>query len=203
MDTPLTRGESTRQAILAAAYSLFVEQGFRASSMRQIAKRAGISLSGIYNHFESKEDIFVAIFAERHPFLIVLPVMQSAQGDTVEALVRDVAERMIAELGKNQEFLNLVLIEMVEFEGKHFSMMFEILFSPLMEFAQRFQTVRGPLRDIPLPTVLRSFLGLFFSYFITEMIIGNLLPAEMKVGAFDHFVDIYLHGILANPSEAR
>ena len=194
---PATKGERTRAVLLDAAKRLFVSQGYHGTSMRQIADEAGLALGGIYNHFGNKEDIFVAVFAERHPFLIVLPVIQTAQGDTVEALVRDAAGRMIAELGKNQEFLNLVLIEMVEFEGKHFSMMFEILFPPLMEFALRFQTVRGPLRDIPLPTVLRAFLGLFFSYFITEMIIGNLLPAEMKVGAFDHFVDIYLHGILA------
>jgi AcrR family transcriptional regulator len=194
---PITKGERTRAVVLDAAKRLFVANGYHGTSMRQIADEAGLALGGIYNHFGNKEDIFVAILAERHPFLVVLPAVQAAQGDTVEALVRDAAGRMIAELSKNQEFLNLVLIEMVEFEGKHFSMMFEILFPPLMEFALRFQTVRGPLRDIPLPTVLRAFLGLFFSYFITEMIIGNLLPAEMKVGAFDHFVDIYLHGILA------
>jgi AcrR family transcriptional regulator len=194
---PATKGARTRAVLLDTAKDLFVSNGYHGTSMRQIADEAGLALGGIYNHFGNKEDIFVAILAERHPFLVVLPAVQAAQGDTVEALVRDAAGRMIAELSKNQEFLNLVLIEMVEFEGKHFSMMFEILFPPLMEFALRFQTVRGPLRDIPLSTVLRSFLGLFFSYFITEMIIGNLLPAEMKVGAFDHFVDIYLHGILA------
>ena len=76
-------------------------------------------------------------------------------------------------------------------------MLFEMFFPPLMEFAQRFQTARGPLRDIPLPIVLRSFLGLFFSYFITDLIMGSQMPAVMQAGAFDHFVDIYLHGVLA------
>ena len=195
---PVTKGERTRAALLDAAKRLFVSKGYHGTSMRAIANEAGLALGGIYNHFGNKEDIFVAVFAERHPFLLILPSMQTAQGDTVEALVRDAAGRMIAELSRNQEFLNLVLIELVEFEGKHLPAMFEILFPHLMEFARRFQTVHGPLRDIPLLTVLRSFLGLFFSYFITEIIIGNLLPAEVKVGAFDYFVDIYLHGILAS-----
>ena len=109
--------------------------------MRAIADEAGLALGGIYNHFGNKEDIFVAILAERHPFLVVLPAMQAAQGDTVEALVRDAAGRMIAELSQNQEFLNLMLIELVEFEAKHIPMMSETLFSPLMEFAQRFPEI--------------------------------------------------------------
>jgi len=194
---PATKGARTRAALLEAGKKLFVSKGYHGTSMREIADEAGLALGGIYNHFDSKEDIFVAILAERHPFLIVLPAMQEAQGSTVEALVRDAAGRMIAELSQNHEFLNLMLIELVEFEAKHIPLMFETIFPPLMEFAQRFQAVHGPLRDIPLPIILRSFIGLFFSYFITDLIIGGLLPAEMKTGAFDYFIDIYLRGILA------
>ncbi len=195
---PLTKGERTRAVLLDAAKRLFVGKGYHGTSMRAIADEAGLALGGIYNHFGNKEDIFVAILAERHPFLVVLPAMQAAQGSTVEALVRDAAGRMIAELSQNQEFLNLMLIELVEFEAKHIPVMFDTLFPPLMEFAQRFQAVRGPLRDIPLPIILRSFIGLFFSFFITDLIIGGLLPAEIKAGAFDYFIDIYLRGILAD-----
>lgn len=194
---PVTKGERTRAVLLDTAKRLFVGKGYHGTSMRAIADEAGLALGGIYNHFSNKEDIFIAILAERHPFLVVFPAMQAAQGDTVEVLMRDAAGRMIAELSQNQEFLNLMLIELVEFEAKHIPLMFETLFSPLMEFAQRFQEVRGPLRDIPLPIILRSFIGLFFSYFITDLLVGDMLPAEMKTRAFDYFIDIYLHGILA------
>ena len=37
---PITKGERTRQAILEAAYRLFLEQGFAATSMRRIAEQA-------------------------------------------------------------------------------------------------------------------------------------------------------------------
>jgi len=138
------------------------------------------------------------VLMERHPFLVVMPALQAAQGETVEDLVRDAARRMIAELSQNQEFLNLMFIELVEFEARHIPQMFETFFPPLMAFAGQFQQVSGPLRDIPLPIVLRSFLGLFFSYFITDLLIGSQLPVEMKAGAFDYFIDIYLHGILVS-----
>lgn len=194
---PATKGERTRAALLDAGKRLFVSKGFHGTSMREIAEEAGLAVGGIYNHFSSKEDIFVAVLAERHPFLIALPAMQAAEGRSVEDLVRDAAGRMIAELGQNQEFLNLMFIELVEFEARHIPVMFETFFPPLMAFAQRLEEVRGPLRDIPLPIVLRSFLGLFFSYFITDLLIGSQLPAEMKDKAFDYFIEIYLHGVLA------
>ena len=74
--------------------------------------------------------------------------------------------------------------------------MFEIFFPPLLEFAQRFAQARGPLRPIPLPILLRAFLGLFFSYFMTDLLIGSQFPPEFQRNAFEHFVNIYLHGIL-------
>ena len=40
----ISKGDRTRQAIEEAAYDLFLEQGFSATSMRQIAKHAGIAL---------------------------------------------------------------------------------------------------------------------------------------------------------------
>jgi TetR/AcrR family transcriptional repressor of uid operon len=45
--------EVTCQALIDAAYSLFVEKGFHATSMREIAKQAGVSLGNIYNYFDS------------------------------------------------------------------------------------------------------------------------------------------------------
>jgi AcrR family transcriptional regulator len=194
---PATKGERTRAALLDAARRLFVRNGYHGTSMRQIADEAGLALGGIYNHFGKKEDIFVGVLMERHPFLVVMPALQAAQGQSVETLLRDAAQRMLAELSQNQDFLNLMFIELVEFEAKHIPALFEVFFPPLMQFAQQLEAARGPLRDIPLPIVLRSFLGLFFSYFITDLIMGSQMPEMMKAGAFDHFIDIYLHGILA------
>ena len=194
---PATKGERTRAAIIDAAYQLFLCNGFHGTSMREIADEAGLALGGIYNHFSSKEDIFVALLSERHPFLQILPALQAARGDTVEELVHDAAARMIENLGDRHEVLNLMSIELVEFEGKHVPQIFQMFYPPLMDFAQRFAQVRGPLRPIPLPIILRAFIGLFFSYFMTQLLIGSQLPADLKAHAFDHFVDIYLHGVLA------
>ncbi len=192
-----TKGDRTRATLIEAAYQLFNNKGYHATSMRDIATEAGLALGGIYNHFQSKEDIFVAMLMERHPFLEILPELHAAQGDTVEALVRDAARRMIAKLDQQPLFLNLIFIEVVEFKSKHIPLLFELFFPPMLTFVQRFQQVRGPLRDLPLPVVLRSFVGVFFSFVITDMLIGRQLPMGTAPEAFEHFVNIYLHGILA------
>ena len=76
-----TRGEQTRQAILTAAYDLIIQQGFAATSMRQIAEDAGLALGSIYNHFSSKDEVFRAIIQERHPFLRMIPLLSSVEGN--------------------------------------------------------------------------------------------------------------------------
>ena len=52
---------STKERILREAATLFSELGYKASSVRKIAAKVGIRESAIYNHFKSKEEIFLAI----------------------------------------------------------------------------------------------------------------------------------------------
>lgn len=193
----LPKSDRTRAALVEAGYRLFVRQGYNATSMRQIADEADLSLGAAYNHFAGKEELWLAILHTHHPFYEIVPALQNAPGDDIESLVRDAAASMLSILNARQDVLNLMFVELVEFNGKHVAELFEALFPPLMAFAQRFAQVRGSLRPIPLPTIMRAFVGLFFSHFMTEKLIGSQLPAELRQGTFDHFVDIYLHGILA------
>lgn len=67
------RKERERQDILSAASALFAEQGFRATSVQEIAARAEFSVGKIYSFYPSKEAIFDALvegFLERMDGLI-------------------------------------------------------------------------------------------------------------------------------------
>lgn len=54
----------TKDRIERAAIRLIARQGVGATSIRQIAKAAGISLGALYNHFTSKEDLVQTLFLE-------------------------------------------------------------------------------------------------------------------------------------------
>jgi AcrR family transcriptional regulator len=195
-DDITNRGEHTRAEILAAAHQLFIAKGYHGTSMREIARLSGTALGGIYNHFPSKEDIFTQVLLDKHPFYDVFPAMMAAEGDSFEEIVRDAAQKMYARIDYRLEFLNLFFIELVEFKGQHIPQIVQVLFPQLLAFAERFAQGRQELRLMPTPTIVRAFIGLFFSYTMTELIINRNLPPELQHDALDDFVTIYLHGIL-------
>ncbi len=197
-EEPLTKGERTRSAIIDAAYQLFLHNGFHGTSMRDIAEAVGIALGGIYNHFATKEDIYVAMLQERHSFIKIAPALQGACGETVEELVSDAAARMIEALGQSQDIVSLMFVEQVEFNGKHIAQMFKQYYPGLKEFVERLSAASGTLRPLPKPVVLRAFIGLFFSYYMTERLIVERQPVRHPHDAdFAYFVEIFLHGVLA------
>jgi AcrR family transcriptional regulator len=58
------RQDNRRGPLLDAAAALFRARGFHASSMRDIARAAGMLPGSMYYHFESKEALLVAVYAE-------------------------------------------------------------------------------------------------------------------------------------------
>jgi len=58
----------TKQRILDVALDLFTEQGYDGTSLRQIAEQLGVTKAALYYHFESKEDILMALHMRLHDF---------------------------------------------------------------------------------------------------------------------------------------
>ena len=59
------RREQTRQELVTAAEACFVSRGFHASSVDEVAERAGYTKGAVYSNFASKEDLFFAIYERR------------------------------------------------------------------------------------------------------------------------------------------
>ena len=199
----VSKGERTRQAVMDSAYGLFMEHGFHATSMRQIAERAELALGGIYNHFSSKEEIFAAILFDKHPYRKILPHILAAEGATIEEFIHDAAKAMVSELRREPNLLKLMFIELVEFNGKHVPLLIREIVPKILPVFERLVRMHRDLRPIHPAVLLRSFLGMFFSFFVTELFLGGaLLGKLMPRNSFEIFVDIYLHGILKHKEAA-
>ncbi len=196
MESVSTKGENTSQAILSAAYSLFAEQGFHATSMRQIARRAGVALGGIYNHFESKEQIFDRVLFDRHPYHQIMAALQSASGETMDDFVRSAAQAIVDELSRRPEFFNLVFVEISEFRGKHAPLLFQTVLPQFFPLLQRFQGPGGQLKDLPLQAIASTFFASLFAFFLTETLSQPGGPFVPDLQRLEPFIEIYLHGIL-------
>jgi len=68
------RKEARPGEIIAAALELFVEHGFTATKLDDVAKRAGVSKGTLYLYFDSKESLFKAVVRE-----IVIPQVERSE----------------------------------------------------------------------------------------------------------------------------
>ncbi|BDB45001.1 MULTISPECIES: TetR/AcrR family transcriptional regulator [Mycobacterium] len=64
-DTLLAKGEDRKQRILAVAQRLLSRNGWRTTTLAQIAREAGVSPAGLLHHFESKEQLLHAVLDAR------------------------------------------------------------------------------------------------------------------------------------------
>jgi AcrR family transcriptional regulator len=192
-----TKGEVTRLVIEEAAIALFMEQGYHATSMRQIAEQSELALGGIYNHFSSKEELFEGIIIDKHPYRVILPAILEAEGETLEGFFKNAFRIITSELSERPEFVNLMLIELVEFKGKHGSVMLREIAPKILPIFERVIKGRKGLRVTNPAVLMRSFIGLVVSFLITEMVISNSVISKlMPKNISDAYVDIFLHGIL-------
>jgi AcrR family transcriptional regulator len=98
---PPTKGEQTRQAILAAAVERFGRDGYRSTSVADIARDAGVGGTVAYAYFASKEALFLAAIDE------------DAAGAIHEGLINVVGSR------SHDDWQQAILVHMVAALGHH------------------------------------------------------------------------------------
>jgi len=135
---PRPRRGGSREAIVDAAGGLFLQRGFGAVSMDDLAEAAGVARRTLYNQFASKEEIF------REMLLRVSRQLENAfppgietRGD-VEDVLRVIA-RVILELHKNPEYLGF--LRMVVADSRQFPWIadeFAAVMNPQTERLTRF-----------------------------------------------------------------
>ena len=79
--TKLSKRDLTRENILTSALKLFREKGFEPTTMRDIAKSAGLSLGASYYYFKTKEAIVMAYYdrVQAEHTALAIPAMQKAK----------------------------------------------------------------------------------------------------------------------------
>jgi AcrR family transcriptional regulator len=100
-----------RDEILAAAAGLFAAEGYRSTSMREVAAAAGILAGSLYHHFPSKEAIAVELIEEYHADLArAMRDFGSSQPEPVAAL-RAFAQVIAQVSGRNRAALQISMYD--------------------------------------------------------------------------------------------
>jgi len=106
--------EGQREAILAGAAELFARQGYRASSMNQVAEAAGLSKATLYHYYRDKDALLVQIADGHVSRLQALVAEVRALGLTPEPQFRELVRRIVEEYADAQH-AHRVLTEDVKF----------------------------------------------------------------------------------------
>jgi AcrR family transcriptional regulator len=102
MRTTLTRADRqarTREELVETAEQMFTKAGFHATSVDAVADAAGYTKGAVYSNFESKEDLFFAVYERRVERRVHEIEATLASGETAYAGL----ERLIAELGDRDD----------------------------------------------------------------------------------------------------
>jgi AcrR family transcriptional regulator len=86
---------------LAAAEAIFAARGFEGASTREIAARAGVNISSLHYHWESKETLYFAVFRNIY--------------DGIVDLLRNTLAPLLVRQGKREQTIDVTMRELFDF----------------------------------------------------------------------------------------
>ena len=176
------KSERSRRQILDAALDLFSHRGFGATSVRDIAERAGVSTGNVYHHFPEKEAVYQALLEE----------YWSAIGDPEfpfnKALASGVFPDNLEEIGKAAEkmvrnyrkHIALIYVDVVEFDGSHVRKFYS-------EMSQRFERFVASHGQDELESRLRPEVSPVSAMMLATRFYINYFSVEILFGVKNHF----------------
>ena len=102
-----------REQILEAATRVFAKKGFRRATTREVAREAGVSEGTIYNYFEDKDALLMAIMDVLNETERRAEDFQEVLAEDFEGFVEAYLRRRMALIWENWEVFRVVLSEML------------------------------------------------------------------------------------------
>jgi AcrR family transcriptional regulator len=176
------RSQRSRKHILDAALKLFSHQGYRATSIRDIAEAAKVSTGNVYHHFVDKEQIFrelldqywQAIDGDQFPFNKALA---TGFPDNLEAVGYGARESVM----QWRHHVALIYVDVVEFDGKHIRKFYS-------DMAHRFEAFLTRNRDhLELDQKLRPGVSPVSAVMLASRVFLNYFSIEILFGVPNHF----------------
>lgn len=198
------KSERSRRAVLDAALYLFSHQGYRATTMREIADRAKVSTGNVYHHFPDKETIFRELIDEyfelvdqpRFPFRRVL------YGTTFPDNIEELGFAARDSLRLYRQHNLLIHVDVIEFGGTHI----QKFYSHMAERYAKFIEERGAMEEIrsrlrpevsPVSALLLTT-RMFFSYFSLEVLFNVHAPfGKDSTEVVQEIADMIRNGVCA------
>lgn len=192
-------GEQRRSQIVMVAASLFSKNGFRGTTTREIAQKAGISEAVIFKHFRRKRELYKAIIDARCSDESGQSRLMSAlKGKEGLALFKTLAVCLMNENIEDPSFLRLLTYSALE-RHKLSDIFIRSKGLELIHFIEgriRELSAKGAIRKVDPEAAARAFMGMVLHYCLSQGVYGlgkyYKKPNSYVAGVF---VDIFFNGI--------
>jgi AcrR family transcriptional regulator len=191
----------TRNRILQAAMKLFAEKGFRGTTTKEIAERAGVNEALIFRYFSTKRDLYGAIIErkiEEEPGFVEFPLEALKRTKNDWQIIKSIAIKLFDCVEKDPTFIRLLHFSALE--GHDLSDMFfesyvqhqRMLLSDYIE--ERIS--EGAFKNVNPFLAARALIGMFINYIIVQELFGEKKRKKFKKeDVIQTFVEIFLEGI--------
>jgi AcrR family transcriptional regulator len=190
--------------ILDAATRVFASKGYRAATTREIAAEAGVSEGTIYNYFDSKYDLLIAmskrLALESLGQLDELPPQEDVRA-YVTALVRDRFEL----LTRNMDLIRALMPEVLVDEELRQAYVEQVL-SPALSYLSAIienRTRAGVFRRVDALVVGRAMIGAVMSFGYLWLQRPSELDQRSQEELVSEVVGLFLDGLRARPTEEK
>jgi len=191
----------TYQTILQVARRLFVQQGYTATSMRQVAEQAGIGKATIYHHFPDKEAILKALLDSTQAKMD--QALQAVRAESEpRRRIQVAAEASISFLYESADILQVARREVPAWRDEmvqHFALFFHEYVALLAE-AFRQGAEQGLFRPVDPQEPARVFMTMVQGPFAMAYLIGE--RAHSPEQAVASMLDVFMYGISGRPETA-
>ena len=188
--------QKNQTSIEQAALRLFIQQGFFGTSIRDIARAAGISIGNIYNYYPTKEALYVSLVRRYTARMSKLqadlkPLLGRLDADSLRQLAQATREIVY----QNPDYWRLMYVDVTEFGNRHFAHSFRRLSKNLEKLAGGYG--RNGLRPGIDPSLAYAAIYLqFFSYFLMEKLFGGKQHlGQPEAIAIEQLIQIFREGI--------
>ncbi|MBI5874756.1 MAG: TetR/AcrR family transcriptional regulator [Deltaproteobacteria bacterium] len=194
----LTAKERSSQ-IVKVAMRLFSQKGFKGTTTREIAEKAGISEAIIFRHFAKKEALYSAIIDmqcnDRQGQSVMMKKLEGKEGRDV---FREIAVYLMQKHEDDPAFMKLLMFSALE--GSNLSDMFiKTRGLEIMDYLAKYigSLIKdGSFRKVNAHLAARAFLGMVLHYSMTQEVYGMKKFFKMPIRKVaDTFVDIFFEGI--------
>ncbi|MGC2696657.1 MAG: TetR/AcrR family transcriptional regulator [Candidatus Angelobacter sp.] len=166
-----------RRQIIRAASGLFARRGYRGTTTREIAERAGINEALLFRHFPSKEKLYWAIVEEscsaRGRRLKIAKILD-AGGNDLEVFTA-IAREFLVRNARDTELTRLLWFTALErhtLSRRFFRTFVAVYYEALAAYIRR-RIHEGAFRTVDPLLSARGFLGMVVYHFLIQELFGG------------------------------